>query len=170
MNNVKIKQRKKYIYSRIKTILDNVSHLNRELAELHVELSKLDVSMDTDDDERERGKKLILDDTSWFSEDDEYDCESNNRSHVEDIDSIDSDNYNSEDYTTKNFQENYTQEEYDPEPDFELGERVMILSNHNNLRGECGTITSFLGRRVNIKLEKIKIIVQRDRSSIVTIP
>ena len=165
--NHTIKKRKKEIHLRVDLILYSIEHLNRELRELQLELTLLDEIMDMDDDEKNTKRNMIHDNISRLSNDSEMithntrglsnDSESNNTFKHKELQSIKSKNYSPE------------IQHFESEPDFDIGERIMIFSDDNNHQGECGVITSFVGRRVNIKLDRMNKMVQRYPSSLISI-
>ena len=165
--NHTIKKRKKEIHLRVDLILYSIEHLNRELRELQLELTLLDEIMDMDDNEKNTKRNMIHDNTSRLSNDSEMithdtrglsnDSESNNTFKHKELQSIKSKNYSPE------------IQHFESEPDFDIGERIMIYNDDNNNQGECGVITSFVGRRVNIKLDRTNKMVQRYPSSLISI-
>ena len=165
--NQTIKKRKKDIHLRVDLILYSIEHLNRELRELQSELTLLDEIMDMDDNEKNTKRNMIHDNISRLSNDSEMithntrglsnDSESNNTFKHKELQSIKSKNYSPE------------IQHFESEPDFDIGERIMIYNDDNNNQGECGVITSFVGRRVNIKLDRMNKMVQRYPSSLISI-
>ena len=165
--NHTIKKRKKEIHLRVDLILYSIEHLNRELRELQLELTLLDEIMDMDDNEKNTKRNMIHDNTSRLSNDSDMiphntsrllnDSESNNTFKDKELQSIKSKNYSPE------------IQHFESEPDFDIGERIMILSDDNNHQGECGVITLFIERRVNIKLDRMKKMVQRYPSSLFSV-